>query len=403
MPGVTLDRVTKAFAGSAVVRAVSLEIEDGEFIVLVGPSGCGKTTLLRTIAGLEGLTDGAIHIGERDVTRLPPKERDVAMIFQDYALYPQMSVAENLGIGLKLRGVRREERRRRVLQVAELLGLEHLLNRRPSQLSGGQQQRVAIGRAVVREPRVYLMDEPLSNLDAKLRVQMRTELGRLRDRLHVTTVYVTHDQVEAMTLGDRVAVMRDGVIQQVATAQELFDYPVNVFVAGFIGSPEMNLVHAEASGSQVHFAEHVLSVPYRAEIGERRTVILGIRPTDFSRAPEKHPPTGTMISVRVEVIELLGAEMRVMFSVGARSAGELAGEKGSTSSDGDKLGLDQSAQVTAGHVTGFTASLPTDSSLTVGSTVDLVVDVSALHYFDPVTGVALTSERVPTPAVESTQ
>ena len=248
------------------------------------------------------------------------------MVFQDYALYPHLTVEKNLGIGLKLRGVSRAERSARVSDVAKLLGLEGLLTRRPSQISGGQQQRVAIGRAMIREPRVYLMDEPLSNLDAKLRVQMRAELARIRQRLRVTTVYVTHDQVEAMTLGDRVAVLKDGVLQQVATAQELFERPANVFVAGFIGSPEMNLVEAEIVGEEIHFGDHRLALPTHFPGGGSRQVVVGMRPTDFSRASPTVSDDSRTMSVDVEVTELLGAEMRIVFLVNARSGAEITSQ-----------------------------------------------------------------------------
>src|SRR3954467_14174369 len=255
MAEITLEHVTKTFDGGVVaVDDVNLTVADGEFMVLVGPSGCGKSTLLRMIAGLEEITDGTISIGDRDVTDLEPPERDIAMVFQNYALYPHMNVRENLGFGLSVRHTPKAEIVRRVREVATLLGLEDLLDRKPAHLSGGQRQRVAMGRAIVREPKAFLMDEPLSNLDAKLRVSMRAELARLHELLGVTTVYVTHDQVEAMTLGQRVAVMRDGVVQQVDAPQNLFNHPRNLFVAAFIGSPAMNLVEAQVSGNALHFA-----------------------------------------------------------------------------------------------------------------------------------------------------
>src|SRR4029077_5816184 len=254
MGGIRLDAATKIFPnGVTAVDAVSLTIRDGEFMVLVGPSGCGKSTLLRMIAGLEHITEGKIFIGEQDVTSMPPRARDIAMVFQNYALYPQMSVEKNLGFGLKLRHVEKTDRRQRVDDVSKTLGLEMLMERKPSALSGGQRQRVAMGRAMVGEPKAVLMDEPLSNLDAKLRVSMRAELARLHDRLGVTTVYVTHDQVEAMTLGQRVAVLRDGVLQQCDTPHNLFNHPLNLFVAAFIGSPSMNLVEAQVADGQVRF------------------------------------------------------------------------------------------------------------------------------------------------------
>src|SRR5438105_11365504 len=262
MSGIKLDDVTKVYPnGVKAVDGVSLDIFDGEFVVLVGPSGCGKTTLLRMLAGLEDVTDGAIVIGDRDVTDMPPQRRDIAMVFQNYALYPHMTVKENLAYGLRLRKMPKAEWNRRVTEVARTLGLEELLNRKPAALSGGQRQRVAMGRAIVREPQAFLMDEPLSNLDAKLRVSMRAELAKLHERLGVTTVYVTHDQVEAMTLGQRVAVLRDGVLQQVDAPQRLFHKPANLFVAAFIGSPSMNLVDARIEGAQVSFANLSLTLP----------------------------------------------------------------------------------------------------------------------------------------------
>jgi multiple sugar transport system ATP-binding protein len=257
MPGIVLDQLSKTYQGGVVaVDNVSLTIADGEFLVLVGPSGCGKSTLLRMVAGLEEVTEGSISIDGRDVTDLPPRERDVAMVFQSYALYPHKTVRDNLGYGLKVRRTPKAEIDRRVSDVAKQLGLEELLGRRPAALSGGQRQRVAMGRAIVREPKAFLMDEPLSNLDAKLRVGMRAQLSALHARLRTTTIYVTHDQIEAMTLGERVAVLRDGRIQQVDTPQELYMRPANVFVAAFIGSPAMNLVEADVDGNELRFGDH---------------------------------------------------------------------------------------------------------------------------------------------------
>src|SRR6266516_82181 len=267
MAAITLEHVTKDFVGDVTaVDDVNLTIEDGEFMVLVGPSGCGKSTLLRMIAGLEEVTEGTISIGDRDVTELPPPERDIAMVFQNYALYPHMSVRENLGFGLSVRHTPKSEIRRRVHEVATLLGLEQLLDRKPAHLSGGQRQRVAMGRAIIREPVAFLMDEPLSNLDAKLRIGMRASLAQLHARLSVTTIYVTHDQSEAMTLGDRVCVMRDGLLQQVDAPQRLYDAPVNLFVAEFIGSPSMNLVEAELAESDGGIV--AAFGPHRVRVGE---------------------------------------------------------------------------------------------------------------------------------------
>ena len=286
-------------------------------MVLVGPSGCGKSTLLRMIAGLEHVTEGRIFIGEQDVTAVPPRARDIAMVFQNYALYPQMTVEENLGFGLKLRRVEKSERRSRVREVSKTLGLDMLLERKPSALSGGQRQRVAMGRAMVREPKAFLMDEPLSNLDAKLRVSMRAELARLHDRLGVTTVYVTHDQVEAMTLGQRVAVLRDGVLQQCDTPQNLFQHPANLFVAAFMGSPSMNLVEAEVADGHLSFAGFSLPLSTGlAACGRETSLILGIRPTDFKYATEASPAQ-PRLTVRTDVIEELGGVSNLIFPIDA--------------------------------------------------------------------------------------
>ena len=274
MPGIVLDKISKTYQGDVpAVNDISLTIADGEFLVLVGPSGCGKSTLLRMIAGLEEVTQGTVSIDGRDVTDLPPRDRDVAMVFQSYALYPHMSVRENLGYGLKVRGTPKAEVNKRVTEVAKVLGLDQFLGRRPAALSGGQRQRVAMGRAMVREPKAFLMDEPLSNLDAKLRVGMRTQLAALHARLRTTTVYVTHDQIEAMTLGQRVAVLRDGRIQQVATPQELYARPANLFVAAFIGSPAMNLVEAEVAGATLSFGEYTIPLPADGAAPQGRVII----------------------------------------------------------------------------------------------------------------------------------
>ena len=284
MAKIVLDRVSKVFGSDVIaVNNVSLEIGDGEFMVLVGPSGCGKSTILRILAGLEEVTAGEVIIGDTQVTDLPPKERDVAMVFQNYALYPHMTVEQNLGFGLRLRKTPKVELKRRVDDVATILGLDPLMQRKPGELSGGQRQRVAMGRAMVREPQAFLMDEPLSNLDAKLRVQMRAQLSLLHDRLATTTIYVTHDQVEAMTLGQRVAVLKDGILQQVDTPQNLYMHPANLFVGAFIGSPPMNLVEAQVSQGRVSFAGYDIALPpgYDLPAYQGRTVILGIRPSDM--------------------------------------------------------------------------------------------------------------------------
>ncbi|MEH0110505.1 sn-glycerol-3-phosphate ABC transporter ATP-binding protein UgpC [Tersicoccus sp. MR15.9] len=309
MATVRFDNTTRIYPGSdkPSVDKLSLDIADGEFLVLVGPSGCGKSTSLRMLAGLEDINYGKIWIGDKDVTDVPPKDRDIAMVFQNYALYPHMTVADNMGFALKIAGVDKEERMRRVREAAKLLDLEQYLDRKPKALSGGQRQRVAMGRAIVRSPQVFLMDEPLSNLDAKLRVQTRTQIASLTRRLGVTTVYVTHDQVEAMTMGDRVAVLKDGLLQQVDTPRNLYDHPNNVFVAGFIGSPAMNLVELPVVDGGVKFGDAVYPVP-RDILQEAagNTVTLGVRPEDLEMAG-----AGEGLPVEVDVVEELGADAYV--------------------------------------------------------------------------------------------
>ncbi len=396
MAGITLDGVTKRFSAEVVaVNEVSLEIGDGEFMVLVGPSGCGKSTLLRMIAGLEEVTDGRIDIGDNEVTDLPPKDRDIAMVFQNYALYPHMTVEQNLGFGLKLRKTPKSEIRKRVADVASILGLEDLLKRKPAALSGGQRQRVAMGRAMVREPQAFLMDEPLSNLDAKLRVQMRSELARLRDRLKTTTVYVTHDQVEAMTLGDRVAVMRDGLLQQVDTPQQLYRRPANLFVAAFIGSPSMNLVEADISDGRVRFGGYDLPLPEGRgiESHDGSKLILGIRPSDFEDASLGHDPGLPTIDATVDVIEELGSEVHLIFTVEAPPVAAEVRRAAADADAGDDVLLvhdDDHANRTA-----FTARVSAATTGRPGSKVTLTVDPSAFHFFDPVTGEALVRDAEP--------
>ncbi|MBM3656278.1 MAG: sn-glycerol-3-phosphate ABC transporter ATP-binding protein UgpC [Actinobacteria bacterium] len=299
MASVVFKDASRIYPGThaPAVDKLSLTVNDGEFLVLVGPSGCGKSTSLRMLAGLEEIDTGAIYIGDREVTNVAPKDRDIAMVFQSYALYPHMSVAENMGFALKIAGVAKEERRRRVLDAAKLLDLEPYLDRKPKALSGGQRQRVAMGRAIVREPKVFLMDEPLSNLDAKLRVATRTQIAALQRRLGITTVYVTHDQVEAMTMGDRVAVLKDGLLQQVDTPRNLYDKPANIFVAGFIGSPAMNLLTAPVSGGKAKLGGLDIDVPSSAG----SSVTVGIRPEGFSAS-------SVGFDVVVEVVEELGAD-----------------------------------------------------------------------------------------------
>ena len=298
MASVVFSQASRIYPGTTkpAVDKLDLTVKDGEFLVLVGPSGCGKSTSLRMLAGLEEIDTGTIHIGDKDVTNVAPKDRDIAMVFQSYALYPHMSVAENMGFALKIAGVAKEERDRRVREAAKLLDLEDYLDRKPKALSGGQRQRVAMGRAIVREPQVFLMDEPLSNLDAKLRVATRTQIAALQRRLGITTVYVTHDQVEAMTMGDRVAVLKDGLLQQVDTPRNLYDKPQNVFVAGFIGSPAMNLLTAPVSGGKAMLGNLTISTTTSSP-----SVTVGIRPEGFT-------PASTGFDVAVEVVEELGAD-----------------------------------------------------------------------------------------------
>ena len=311
MATVTFDKATRLFPGSdrPAVDQLDIEIGDGEFLVLVGPSGCGKSTSLRMLAGLEDVNGGSIRIGERDVTNLAPKDRDIAMVFQNYALYPHMTVGENMGFALKIAGVAKDEINKRVMEAAKILDLEQYVDRKPKALSGGQRQRVAMGRAIVRSPQVFLMDEPLSNLDAKLRVQTRSQIAALQRRLGVTTVYVTHDQVEAMTMGDRVAVLKDGILQQVDTPRKMYDAPSNVFVAGFIGSPAMNLLQVDVEGGNLRFGGATLPVPpetaAQADAAGRK-VTLGVRPEDMDLVGE-----GQGLSTVVNLVEELGADAYV--------------------------------------------------------------------------------------------
>jgi multiple sugar transport system ATP-binding protein len=389
MSEIVLDRVTKEYPGGIVaVDDVSLSIGDGEFMVLVGPSGCGKSTLLRMIAGLEEITAGDVSIGGRIVTDVAPKERDIAMVFQNYALYPQMSVKQNLAFGLKLRKLQKDEVERRVSAVAKILGLTDLLERKPGALSGGQRQRVAMGRAMVREPKAFLMDEPLSNLDAKLRVQMRGELARLRARLGTTTVYVTHDQVEAMTLGDRVAVMRAGVLQQVDTPQALFNSPLNLFVAAFMGSPSMNLVHADVWDDSINFGGYTLPLPRAPHAGRRASgrVVLGIRPSDFEDAALGRDPHLPTIDVDVDVVEELGTEVHLIFGV---TAPPVRSEHVTAALDE----VDDEAQLLVhddrDQRSSFTARVNPSTKARPGERIRLTVDNRAFHFFNADTGDAL--------------
>ncbi len=395
MAEVAFEQVSKVYGdGTRAVSHFDCTVGDGEFIVLVGPSGCGKTTALRMVAGLEEITHGAVRIGDRVVNHVPSRDRDIAMVFQSYALYPHLSVRENIAFGLKVKHLDKAEIQRRVENAARVLDLQAFLDRKPRALSGGQRQRVAMGRAIVREPAAFLMDEPLSNLDAKLRVQMRAEIARLQQELGVTTLYVTHDQIEAMTMGDRVAVMRKGELQQVAPPQELYDHPVNLFVAGFIGSPAMNLLQARlertGDGLVVRTGEQALSLP--AEVAaarpalERyvdRDLVIGIRPEDIQDAAlEEDVPAGRRISGRLELREALGSEVMVHMAVDAALADvdevrELAADVGVTALEGD----DRAAPIVG--------RFSPRSQVREGDRVEAVVDTALMHFFDPGTGLGI--------------
>jgi multiple sugar transport system ATP-binding protein len=376
--------------GTRAVDRLDLQIADGEFMVFVGPSGCGKTTALRMVAGLEEISEGAIIIGDRVVNNISPKDRDIAMVFQTYALYPHMTVEQNLAFGLRLRKLTKTEIGRRVHAAATTLGLEEFLQRKPRALSGGQRQRVAMGRAIVREPQAYLMDEPLSNLDAKLRVQMRAEIHKLQRELGVTTIYVTHDQTEAMTMGDRVAVMLNGHLQQVDEPERLYDRPANQFVAGFIGSPAMNMVEARLSGGDsgvvVRFGAHTLVVD-PALVAERpallryegRKVVLGIRPEDFEDAAfTAETPAESSLDTVTGLREALGSEVLVHFSIAASTSGPDASEF--IESLGDEGTI-------------FVARVHPQTRAREGEPLRLVVNTKRLHFFDPDTGDAIFAER----------
>jgi multiple sugar transport system ATP-binding protein len=390
--------------GTRAVSDLGIEIEDGEFMVLVGPSGCGKTTALRMVAGLEDISEGVVRIGERVVNHVPPRDRDIAMVFQSYALYPHLSVYDNIAFGLKLRREKKGEIQKRVTEAAKILGLEPFLKRKPRALSGGQRQRVAMGRAIVRQPQAFLMDEPLSNLDAKLRVQMRAEIARLQSDLGVTTIYVTHDQVEAMTMGDRVAVMRKGELQQVADPQELYDRPVNLFVGGFIGSPAMNMVEATlerangglnaALGAQrIVLGDETLSARPALKAFEGRKVILGIRPEDLEDATlESDAPGDRRLRGKVELREALGSEIMVHFTVDAPPA--LTEDVRELAQDvGDERAAQQ--EEGAGETT-MVGRFGARSQVKQGDSADVVVDTRALHFFDPDTGLGIYEDETPT-------
>jgi multiple sugar transport system ATP-binding protein len=389
MADIVLDHVSKRFPdGTLAVNEASLNIDDGEFVILVGPSGCGKSTCLNMIAGLEDISDGELRIGGRVVNQLAPKDRDIAMVFQNYALYPHMTVRENMAFALKLAKVDRAEIDRKVNEAAQLLELTPLLDRKPANLSGGQRQRVAMGRAIVRSPQAFLMDEPLSNLDAKLRVQMRTTVSRLQNQLGTTMVYVTHDQTEAMTLGDRVAVMRTGVIQQVGTPQELYERPRNLFVAGFIGSPSMNFMPCTLDDGQLRTPLGDLKLPaeMRAKVeqsGAGRTVIMGLRPEHFKDAAlvGEEKAQGMTFSAVIDVLESLGADEFAYFHIpGVRaSAQEL-----------EELAADAGSDDVPGAGEQIVARLDPASRAREGQKLELWFDPRKVHLFNPETGAHMT-------------
>jgi multiple sugar transport system ATP-binding protein len=398
LAGVAFDRVSKVYAdGTTAVNELELEIQDGEFMVLVGPSGCGKTTALRMVAGLEDISSGVLRIGERVVNFVPSRDRDIAMVFQSYALYPHLSVYENIAFGLKVKKVPKDEIDRRVKDAASVLGLEPFLKRKPRALSGGQRQRVAMGRAIVRQPAAFLMDEPLSNLDAKLRVQMRAEIARLQNDLGVTTIYVTHDQVEAMTMGDRVAVMRKGELQQVGSPQELYDTPLNLFVGGFIGSPAMNMLDStiEQNGSlsavvgdqRIALGDETLSQRPALRKFAGRRVVLGIRPEDLEDAALASDTTpGHELTGRLELREALGSEVMAHFAIKGAHAEtdetrELKHDAGAPETE-SRVGVAAGEAVIVGR---FGAR----SRIKEGGEVRAVVDTRALHFFDPETGLGI--------------
>ena len=403
MADIVLEKVTKRYPdGALAVDKVDLEIADGEFVILVGPSGCGKSTTLRMLAGLEGVDEGSVRIGERDVTNLPPKDRDIAMVFQSYALYPHMTVRENMAFALKLAKTPQAVIDQKVDEAARVLDLTQHLDRKPANLSGGQRQRVAMGRAIVRDPQAFLMDEPLSNLDAKLRVQMRTEVSRLQKRLATTTVYVTHDQTEAMTLGDRVAVMRSGVLQQVGPPQELYNDPANLFVAGFIGSPAMNFMPArlEQGKLRTKLGDIELGDEMRRALEQRagdRDVILGVRPESFEDAalvPADVQVHGVTFSVSVDVLESMGSDVFAYFTLegGPAQSAEL-----------EELARDSGRADTGSDTDQIVARLDAETRIREGENAKMWADTRAIHVFDPSTGENLTRrpERGTTTAATS--
>ena len=391
MGAINISSVGKIYPnGTRALEDVNIEINDGEFVVLVGPSGCGKTTLLRMVAGLEDITEGEISIADKLVNEVAPKDRDIAMVFQNYALYPHMSVYDNMAFSLKLRKLPKDEIDKKVKDAAKTLEIDELLDRKPKALSGGQRQRVAMGRAIVRSPQAFLMDEPLSNLDAKLRVQMRAELGQLHTQLETTTLYVTHDQVEAMTMGDRVAVIRKGLLQQIDTPREIYLYPKNIFVAGFIGSPSMNFVYGTATksgkGMKINFGENevnVASAPKALMAYEGKEIVVGIRPEAFEDsvyANEKE--FSEYIEIEISLLEQLGSDTYVHFykdikPVQTEAIAEILADEGEDIS-------------VLGSETKFIARINPNSSVEEGQKINLALDPTKLHYFDPDTGLAIT-------------
>ncbi len=410
MAAVTMEKLTKVYPNGVVgVADMDLTIEDGEFLVLVGPSGCGKSTALRMVAGLETITSGELRIGDRVVNDLPPKERDIAMVFQNYALYPHMTVEQNIGFALKLAKLPKAEIQERVREAARTLQLEDWMHRRPAQLSGGQRQRVAMGRAIVREPSVFLMDEPLSNLDAKLRVQMRAEIAKLQRDLKTTTIYVTHDQVEAMTMGDRVAVMRDGRLHQVAAPEVLYGEPANLFVAAFIGSPSMNLLEATvvvdgAGGVTMDLGEQSLAVPASVLADrpalrdyEGRTVIVGIRPEHFDDASQAggRPTDGAVLRGEVELREALGSELLLHVTTNCHPA--VTEDVRIAAVDVDEAAVAKlERQAAEGAI--VVARFDPYSTARVGDPVLMTVDVARMQFFDPDTGERVDEPAAPAPA-----